>query len=71
MVVTVIGGKAVDDVDILPQCLLIFERCQSRAHFTFTGESHQIVDAQEQVVRADFARHRQSLHSFPSNKECV
>ena len=57
-----IGGEAIDDVHVIPQRLLVFESGQSRTHFAFASEAHQIVGAQEQVMRANFARHRQSLH---------
>ena len=66
---TVIGGEAIDDVHIVPERLLIFEGGQPGAHFAFTSEGGQIVDTEEQMMRADFASHLQSL--FRSTRRSI
>ena len=51
-----ICGKAVDDVHVLPQCILILHRAQHRFDLTFTVTYDiQVILGQEEVMRSNLA----------------
>ena len=60
---TMISGETVDNVQVIPQSLLIFRTRKTRANFTFGPKSEQIVGIHEQVVRANFTSDRQTLEN--------
>ena len=56
-----VGGKTVDNVEVLPQSVLIFLSDERRTHFHTTGtDARDVILCQEQVMRSDFTRHRKS-----------
>ena len=56
-----ISSKTVDNVQVIPQSLLIFRTCKTRTNFALGTQSNQVVGVHEQVMRANFASNRQTL----------
>jgi len=52
-----VGGEAVNHIQIFPQAIHILLRCQSRADFAASGCETCQVFIQKQMMRANFAGH--------------
>ena len=56
-----VSGKAVDDVDVIPEGVLVVTATQSRAYLTPpTANARDIVLAEEEVVGTHFTRDLQT-----------
>ena len=59
-----IGSEHVDNVDIIPQCLLILERAQWRFHFALRlSDLFDIILTEKQMMRTNFASDFPSLRN--------
>ena len=59
---TVVSGKAVNDVHVVPQCLSIIFGYEHRSDLSPAGaDPRQILRRQEQMMRRHLARHRPTL----------
>jgi len=60
----VISSEAIDNVQIVPKSLLVLLSSQSGPHLALLdADPVQVVLAEKQMVRAHFARNRQSLRN--------
>lgn len=58
---TMISSKTVDNVQVIPQSLLIFRTCKTWTDFALGPQSCQVVSVHEKMMRANFASNRQTL----------
>lgn len=56
-----ISSEAIDNIQIIPQRLLIFWTGQAGSNFSLCTECCQVFGVHKQVVRANFTSHGQTL----------